>query len=305
VPRWLQWVLAAACFALLGRILLANPLELQAGLAQVRSWPLIAGGLLFCLGHYALHALVWHLLARRSGLVVPPKTAVRLWSDSLLGRYLPGGVWGLAARIEGYRQAGVPVGRTTVAMFFEQVITVGSAGSVSLFVLLRLDPGPWSVAAIIGAIVAGGAVMSRPRFVARLAGALARRLGRSAPRIDTEGPARVWDLWVLSVIAYSVSGLGFFAFLQGFVSLSWTDFPYTLGSLFFAGLAGFVAFMVPTGLGIREGALAWLLVPLMPSPLAALVAILSRPWMLAAELLWLAGVRAFVRPPGPGEAPTP
>jgi uncharacterized membrane protein YbhN (UPF0104 family) len=50
-------------------------------------------------------------------------------------------------------------------------------------------------------------------------------------------------------------------------------------------LAGWVAVFVPGGLGVREGVYALLLAEVVPGPVAAAVAILSRLWLTAVELL--------------------
>ena len=51
---------------------------------------------------------------------------------------------------------------------------------------------------------------------------------------------------------------------------------------------GFLVFLTPGGLGVREGALALLLAPFLPSPLPAVVALLARLWWTVAELISVA-----------------
>ncbi|MGH7563721.1 MAG: hypothetical protein ACREK5_04780 [Gemmatimonadota bacterium] len=53
-----------------------------------------------------------------------------------------------------------------------------------------------------------------------------------------------------------------------------------------------MAVFVPGGLGVREGVYALLLAEVLPGPLAAAVAILSRVWLTAVEVL-VAGLLAL------------
>lgn len=57
----------------------------------------------------------------------------------------------------------------------------------------------------------------------------------------------------------------------------------------FTWIVGFLSFLTPGGIGIREGLLGLLLANYMPAPQATLVALLCRVWMLSAEMV-LAGV---------------
>ena len=59
-----------------------------------------------------------------------------------------------------------------------------------------------------------------------------------------------------------------------------------------AWVIGFLSFLTPGGLGVREGLLSLLLSSYMPAPQATLIALICRVWMLSAEIV-LAGV-AFV-----------
>lgn len=306
IPRWVQWLLVLACFGFLGKTLAANPAQTWAGLRQLRPAPVVIG--LACVwgGHYLTHAVLWFLITRRAGMRLTWPAAVRMWSDSLLGRYLPGRVWGLAVRVEGCRRAGESIGRASRALLMEAVITVASAGGISLLVLLRFDPGPGTVAALCGVLVLVALALSRPGVISWALRSLAKWKGTPATSVEDPAPAHLWDLWLLSMAGYGLSGIGFFLFLRGVTPLALTSLPYAAGALFFAGLAGMLAIFVPSGLGVREGILTVLLLPLLPSPLAALAALLSRPWMIVAEVLWYACARLLWReipPPRPVSAP--
>ena len=60
-----------------------------------------------------------------------------------------------------------------------------------------------------------------------------------------------------------------------------------------AWTVGFLSVITPGGLGIREGMLSLLLSAYLPSSTATLVALLSRTWSLAADLVLAAGAIAL------------
>ena len=147
-PRWVQWILVIACLAYLGKTLFADPGQTWSGLRHLRPLPVVVGMALVWVGHYLTHAVLWFLITRRAGMRLTWPAAVRMWSDSLLGRYLPGRVWGLAVRIEGCRRAGEPLARASRAMLMEAVITLSCCGSIPVWAplpcsALRSPLRPW------------------------------------------------------------------------------------------------------------------------------------------------------------------
>ncbi len=92
-------------------------------------------------------------------------------------------------------------------------------------------------------------------------------------------------LWFCQVFA-------FFLFVKSLVFVQWNDFGIFSTCYAFAWLVGFLSFLTPGGLGVREGLLGLLLANYMPTSQATLIALLCRVWMLSAEIV-LAGVVFF------------
>lgn len=99
-------------------------------------------------------------------------------------------------------------------------------------------------------------------------------------------------LWVSVLVSHSLlwccQGVAFFLFIRSLVPVQWADAGVLTASYAFAWIVGFLSFLTPGGLGVREGLLGVLLAHYMPTSQATLVALLCRLWMLSAEIL-LAG----------------
>lgn len=104
-------------------------------------------------------------------------------------------------------------------------------------------------------------------------------------------------LWgnVLAIqsLLWICQGLAFSLFVQSLAPVSWTDAGVLTACYAFAWIIGFLSFLTPGGLGIREGLLGLLLANYMPTSQATLIALLCRVWMLSAEII-LAGVAFFL-----------
>jgi uncharacterized membrane protein YbhN (UPF0104 family) len=64
--------------------------------------------------------------------------------------------------------------------------------------------------------------------------------------------------------------------------------PALVGIFAGAWVIGFLSFLAPGGLGVREGILVYLLGFYLPSHVAIVVTLLSRLWVTAAELMGMA-----------------
>ena len=82
-----------------------------------------------------------------------------------------------------------------------------------------------------------------------------------------------------------LTGLAFALFVDAIVPLGWEAVLPLAGVNALSFLAGYLVFLAPAGLGAREGAMAVLLRPFAPAGVAAVVAMASRLWTVAAELL--------------------
>jgi hypothetical protein len=93
-------------------------------------------------------------------------------------------------------------------------------------------------------------------------------------------------LWILfiCILTWAVGGIGFYLFIDSIIPVSSKHILFLTGSLAFSGTLGLVAIFAPSGLGVREGALVYLLSFIMATPVAVIISILTRIWMTLIEI---------------------
>ena len=69
--------------------------------------------------------------------------------------------------------------------------------------------------------------------------------------------------------------------------LAWTDFPLVLQSWLISGLVSFIVFLLPFGFGLRDVTLVYLLSFVIPLPIAIVVTLFMRLWVMINELFWV------------------
>jgi len=244
----------------------------------------------------------WCLCLRALGVHIPVSQAVSIWFVGSAARYLPGGVWSYASRLALAHRAGVPAAATASSMYFETLVILASslAAGVPALMAGRVESLTLSVTqALVGwtAICA----LLHPKIL-MLARRVPGRIGRWFSAFPLPDAKTVFTLYLYYTLYWAGFGLAFCLLASAFFPIAWGDVVH-VGATFALGYwLGFVAFLVPGGLGVREGAICLLLLAVMPQDASLAIALASRLWIMGAEVVILAAIaldrlwRAGARP---------
>jgi glycosyltransferase 2 family protein len=171
---------------------------------------------------------------------------------SQLGKYIPGGIWQFVGQVGLASDAGVTIARSSVIVPVHIVVQIAAAGSVGALACVLAPSAPlvWRFVAIAGA---GSLALLDRRLLRFVARRIARGLGI---RLDGDGglpsqPA-IWRAYLWTSGTLLASGAAF-AIMLSSVDASSHSAPIAIFAL--AWLAGFLAVLVPAGLGVREAVL--------------------------------------------------
>jgi glycosyltransferase 2 family protein len=324
-----RWLMRAAQAALLLAIGWGIYSVLEGELAQLtrddllrlRPAPLrLAASFALLVAFYIGHALIWRMILRDLNIGRPSaRTVLRIYFLASLGRYLPGKVWALAGLAVLAGRAGLPAGSAAAAQVLGQF---GFLTTGMLFLGLTLPEWasalgagtdvPQTLPLAIGAalLITAGAVLwllvATPLghgFRDGLAGALGDRAGErlrvAFALADRVQPRHAAGWAAAYALSWVVLGIAFVLFVAAFEPATVASPRFLAGTVAAAYLVGYLFFVMPAGIGVREGAMVLLLVQVMPQPGTALVvSALSRVWFTAAELVPLALLPMLGEPAG-------
>ena len=295
--RLIQLILLCIVVVFWGRSLVTNWAEFQTIPWHVQ-WPWLAVSATILLVHQPFVAFAWQRIVRQLGEPLPVLQALRFYLLAQLARYVPGGIWDVAGRVYLAGAAGYSRMRVSYSILLEMVLHVVSA---ALFFLVTLafwpdirEVLPFAIA-LAGMAVVGLAVL-HPVLLSPAISLLARLTHR-----EVETAWRIPFVAFLPLLGYQLAarllvGAAFATFTFGIYPVSAGEFP-RLAGIFVAGwLVGFLVVVMPMGLGVREGAIAWLLAGIMPLPAATAVAIGFRILVALRDLAW-AGITWQLREP--------
>jgi len=222
----------------------------------------------------------------------PRRVTMAIWAKSLLGRYVPGNVLMVLGRVVLAYEHGVPRRVTLAVTVYEQVLTIGVAALAAvLYVALYAgedrNAGLWFLA-----LVPLGLLFLHPRIFGPLSAWALRKVGREPlPQLIPMG-RRVAVLGWYALVAV-VLGVGVWLGVRAAAGPDAGGLA-EIGLAFLLSFAvSMVAFIFPSGLGVREGAFALALAQNVPTGVAVALAVGARLLLTVVELVVIA-VLAFM-----------
>ncbi len=248
--------------------------------------------MLFYFAYKITLASLWHYITKINGCSIKYEKAVTSYLYSILGKYIPGKVFMLAARLTYYKEEEAPLSKVTVCFFIENVCTLLGAAMlfiVSLFFFPNelLENYKWLTLLLIAAFF----VCIHPKiinFVLRLIGKIFKK--------NLEIPmkySQMLKVVLLFIGNWLIVGFGFFILTKSiYPAAEWSQMLYCAGIWGVSAIMGILAIFAPSGLGVREGIIVAGLMLIMPQSDAMVISVVSRLWQTIPELLLVA--MAFV-----------
>lgn len=256
---------------------------------------LLLSALLYLLG-LGSSCLFWQRLLRHFGERPTVRCTVRAYFVGHLGKYVPGKAWALLLRGSLAREGGVGIGIAIMTAFYEVLTTMASAALLAAAIYCVQPPDvpeipdlPWSPMLLGLFLLALVSVPLWPGVFNFMLRQLARRFESVAALNLREVRLRVLaEGLFITGCGWLLVGVSLWATLRGIVpetpALTPSVWLQCLAALGLAYVAGFLAIVLPGGVGVREFLLLHLLRPLgQEAPVAVAVLVLRLVWT-AAEL---------------------
>ncbi len=268
-------------------------------------YPLLALSLGVMLASLSLYAWQWRISLHCLGATIGFIKVLRTYFVGNLGRYIPGKVWQFVGWFYLFEREGVSPVQTLTSIAVNQVIQ-NMTGLALAFVVLgqalgKMAPGLTLI------VIPPGLVLIQPSVLERLLNWGLRLLKREPVAIALTA----WDLARFAALHLGIwlcYGLAFYLFTRALYPVPPERLPAFAGIFAGAWVIGFLSFLAPGGLGVRESVLVYLLSFYLPSHVAIVVTLLSRLWVTVAELLGTAlafGFDSLRRNRGGRRAPLP
>jgi hypothetical protein len=324
-PAWRRWLPAAVTLLILAVVVWfvgRTIVEAWSQLGQ-HPWQFHVGWIVAAGGFYLLAllppALFWYQCLWAMGQHPHFFEAIRAYYIGHLGKYVPGKAMVVVIRAGLIGGRRVDVGVAAASVFLETLtwFAVGSflAAGYLVATASRTDTVFWAALALMIATGLPTLPAVFPRL-ARLAG-----VGRADPEIVEKLHrlrfGTIFLGWFLMTVGWILMGMAYWATLRalGFSEVALVPaMPRFTAAVALATAAGFIAVVVPAGVGVREAALVKIIIPYLrgvtrqPELVAWAAALLLRLVSVVSELgissiLYAAGMSRRKAPPKEPPAP--
>ena len=229
-------------------------------------------------------SIVWSLLIRRLRVRLSLRKGFKFWALSQLGSYLPGKLWYALGRAYLCAKENIEKSTTIASVLLEAALIVIAAGFVFLLALpFMMSDHPVSLIPYLS-VIPVGLLIIHPFPFGKVFNFLIRRL-KGAEVEFSLSYLQMLCFMGLYLTLWLLCGLAFFLFVNSIHRVGWDKFIPITGTFAAAWIVGFLSFIAPGGLGVREGVLSVLLASYIPAPIAIVVALLSRIWFITAQLV--------------------
>ncbi|WP_412163949.1 lysylphosphatidylglycerol synthase transmembrane domain-containing protein [Curtobacterium flaccumfaciens] len=236
--------------------------------------------------------LSWRAMMSASGFRVRLAAASSIFFVGQLGKYIPGGVWSIAAQAELGRAHGLQRTGSAVAALASMLVSMVTAAVVGIVAVLLASSTGFATFWWLIPLIVVGFVCLTPPVLGRLIAVAFRILRRPAQDTTLTWTGTVMSL-VWSLVMWLAYGVQATLVLRVFGADSPTLFPVAVGAYAVAWLVGFVVVIAPAGIGPREGILVLLLGSVAGGSAPFALAVISRVFMTIGDVV-LAGIGALL-----------
>lgn len=235
----------------------------------------------FCL-YFLGQGVGWAALARAISNGFPFGRGLGVWLISMPARYVPGNVWHIVARIDLARRSKVPPEAVLVSSALADMLLVLSAACLGSLWLPFWAGSSWvSVSIVFCLLCLAGVQPPVLSFFLRLASKL---LHRPMPLFNL-GYRPLAALFMWYIVVNVLSGAAFVLLVESTGQPVGDLWPVLASAYCLAFAIGYVSFLTPSGIGVREAALTAMMGLYMPLSTAVVLSLLARLFSVGGEAL--------------------
>lgn len=250
--------------------------------------------------YYLLRSFLWQQILKEKGYKIPFKENIYRFVFSEIKRYTPGNIWSFLSRAHQFSALGVDKKTIGISILADIQLVIIGCGTVSLFSILWILDSPielklklasllpLSVVAIVIFFISTAFIYTKKYVKADTKSMLLHSsilwTNLLLPGFKLNSKVK---LIILSIFTYFIFGVGNFFALLSIYNIGFNEFLSLSSFLTFSLLVGYLSFITPMGLGVREGVVTLGLSKIMSFSNAATVSIFTRIVLIASELLFL------------------
>lgn len=279
----LSTVIVASIFYFLLTDLLNNYHMLSSYDLEIEYWRM-SGSLLLLVMVFLFHPVAWMLILGEMSEKMGFRKTFSILYISQLGKYVPGKMWSYVGQMYLAEKEGIHKEKTLISSILFQLLSMGTTVVFFGVSLLMWDNIPlplrlFGVPSFVAVVLIFLKVDGLNWFIRLIVNRIFRR--ELFVRLKFGTVAAVITVFLGSWIAYSIA---YFCFIRSFYLIDPIQSICFSGIYAISWLVGYLSFLTPGGLGVREGMQVFLLSQFIPLPVSIIISLASRIWLTTGEI---------------------
>jgi uncharacterized membrane protein len=251
------------------------------------SWMWLVIGIAGFSTHYLVRIRAWQILLKNLQHFISYRIAGRILMLSEIVRYIPGNIWSVLGRIMQSSKFGVPPAEGLLATVIEVYGMLVAALCSSAFIGIFTN-NIWlglRIILVISAIISFGLILF-PNILFKVFNWILKKTHREqiSKTLSTEKWFELVFLYVIAWFGYSIGGI---ALVRAFLVFPNSAIPTIFVAFPLSWFIGYISFITPSGLGVREGAFVVLTSQILTGGTSAIFSAISRFGVTLVELFWV------------------
>ena len=284
------WPLSAVALFFVSRIIFSQQKNIVFKIEEPNVILLLSGTICFFL-FYLTRSFVWKLILKELGYNIPLKTVSFLWEISELRRFVPGNIWSFLGRVTLFSNIGIPTKTIAKGLIIETqsfLLSCFIISTLGIFIYPKIlplkTPNIFFIPLIIILLFSTVLFINHSLLTRYIKGRLLSKIKVLFPNFSSKANTFILLLSLLYLILF---GSGTYLTITSVVFIS-PEFFISLSGLFvFSLLVGYLSFITPMGLGVRESVMIVGLSQFVSLSIAGVASIFARIVLIVSELLFL------------------
>ncbi|MCK4596206.1 flippase-like domain-containing protein [candidate division WOR-3 bacterium] len=259
----------------------------------------LAISLVLQISYFTVISLGWKLVLKNLNEKISLKNAIQIHAITQFGRYVPGKFLAPLGKVYFAKRLGISGYKTFVSIVLETILSILSALIIfSISLIWFIDKGLPRQIYLMLFVIPLCLIALHPGVLPRIVNWGLKILKKESIKF-TLHYSRILQLLLIYFLNWIIYGFCFYFLIKSFYPIAYSVLLPLLGSNAIAWIIGFLSFIVPGGLGIREGILSFLLKYLIPTSIGIISALIWRVWVIIGMFIFIAifakGFKSIIR----------
>ena len=275
-----KWIVVIAIFLFLAKMVWGNWNQVKDAPFSLQPFSFVLSTLLFILSYF-IQIWAWYLITLKSE---DCHLSIRDLEDLVLfatGQVPSREDLRFLGRFHFYKSRGQSEKAISVALYLEALTMVVPAGLIFLAVLIFYrEMWPfyfWKQSGWLILLFLLGFASLHPWIIQKVLDWILARFKREPVSLSISY-SDILCILLICIASWLTGGVGFYFFVDSVFPVDPQYILFLTGALAFSTTLGVIALFAPSGLGVREGVLVYLLSFMMVTPVAIVVSVLTRIW---------------------------